>query len=866
MFRRYLFVTAALVVLTTLVSSHIGAQDNQVLTLSVPQWVQESYNDAYFAPFREAHPGVNVVLVPDAEGIAYPPSAAYSTLDEHLEKTAVYVSSADVLYTSYGTVSTESTQAGLWLDLQPLVGVDPDLNEANFYPPAWRAFRWDGGMWSLPTILTPQVLVYDPAAFDAAGLTYPDANWSMDQYVDAALKLTQLDSDENATQPGCWCNLNLMLYGLLGHGFADSSGAPALEDPQLAELVEKWAAVQSQIYPEGGYSSEGVALLMQEPWMLAPDMPNRKPYMVGEMAGNVYGATVSGFGISAATPNPELAFELVKFLTLNPVNTYGSFGTFPALRNAQTQVASGASMISIDELPPEQQQMLEQAAETAVVGLDIAYFEYVNAAIVQMNEKQIDAMTALQEAHVKALQNRTDAAAWTGATNVVVATTVPTPSFGSDEIVLKFGLSQWSIPNQPDWDRLALEFAENDPQVGVINITLPGYDFEPWENENDCFYLNHNPIGTSAPPQYLALDPLLNADPAFNAADFVPGALESLQAEGQTYGYPLSVSLSVLAYNPSQFEQANVPLPPLRWTVDEFIDALQQLAQVEDAEYQVPFAPRLFEDTDWLMLMAAYGALPIDIRTDPPTYQFTDPNTVAVIGQVLDLAKNSKLADYQEMGTFSFSGMQKSGALFATSLIGNENYQITEETAYVGYPQGSLFGITSIGSAGGGYISSDTPHIDACYRWISFVAAHPELLVNIMPARLSAIEEPALLASQGENAVALYRDFVALSADPNTLNVSSGFGRTAESYFIHQFLVRAFDAYVLEDADLEQALAEAQRQTDEFLACYKNIPLLSDSAAPEEWEANSRAVDECVAQVAPDIAAEREEMMQQFED
>lgn len=861
MFRRYLFVMAAVVVLTTLVSSHIGAQENQVLTLSVPQWVQESYNDAYFAPFREAHPGVNVVIVSDAEGIAYPPSAAYSTLDEHLEKTAVYVSSADVLYTSNGTVSPESTQAGLWLDLQPLVAVDPVLDESNFYPPAWRAFRWDGGMWSLPTTLTPQVLVYDPAAFDAAGLTYPAANWSMDNYVDTALALTQRDSNGDATQPGCWCNLNLMIYGLLGHGLVDSSGAPAMEDPQLAELVEKWAAAQSQIYLEGGYSSEGVALLMQEPWMLSPDLPNQKPYRIGEIAGNVYGAIVSGFGISSATPNPELAFELVKFLTLNPVNTYGSFGTFPALRAAQTQVASGSTMISLDQLPPEQRQMLEQAVETAVVGPDLAYFEYVNAAIGQMNEKQIDAMTALQEAQMKALQNRTNAAVWTGASSIVVATAVPTPSFGGDEIVLKFGLSQWNIPNQPDWDRLAREFAESDPQVGVINITLPGNDYEPWQNENDCFYLNYNPLGNSAPSEYLPLEPLLNADAAFNTADFVPGSLDSLQADGQTYGYPLSVSLSVLAYNPSQFEQANVPLPPLRWTVDEFIDALQQLAQVDGADYQVPFAPRIFEDTDWLMLMAAYGALPIDIRTDPPTYQFTDPNTVAVIRQVLDLAKDSKLVDYQEMGTFFFSGMQKSGALFATSLIGSDNYQITEETAFVSYPQGTDFGITSLGSAGGGYISSDTPHIDACYRWISFVAQHPELLVNVMPARLSALESPALLAAQGESTVAFYRDFVALAAEPNTLNIASGFGTTPEGYFIHQFLVRAFDAYVLEDADLDQALAESQRQTDEFLACYKNIPPLSDGAAPEEWEANSRASDDCLVQVAPDIAAEQQEAM-----
>lgn len=334
-----------------------------------------------------------------------------------------------------------------------------------------------------------------------------------------------------------------------------------------------------------------------------------------------------------------------------------------------------------------------------------------------------------------------------------------------------------------------------------------------------------------------------------------------MQSDSQTYGYPLSVGISVLAYNPSQFEQANVPLPPLRWTVDQFMDALQQLSQVEDADYQVPFAPRVTEDTDWLMLMAAYGALPIDVRTDPPTYQFTDPDTVAVIRQVLDLAKNSELVDYQELGTFFYSGMPKNGALFATSLTGDDNYQITDETAYVSYPQGTQFGITSVGSVGGAYIATDTPHIDACYRWISFVASHPELLVKVMPARLSAIDDPATVAAQGENAVALYQDFVALSTDPNTLNIPSGFGTSFENYFVHQFLMRAFDAYVLEDGDLEQALATAQEQAEGFMACYGSLPVPDEGASNEEWQANAEAVEDCVAQVAPDIAAERQEAM-----
>jgi ABC-type glycerol-3-phosphate transport system substrate-binding protein len=860
MLRRFMLLLVGLLLALTV--SAIQAQDSQVLTIAVPQWVQDAFNDAYFEPFLQANPGVDVVIVPDNDGVAYPPSPAYSTLDEHLEKVAQYVSMADILYTSNWTISPESTQAGLWLDLMPLVSVDPALDEANFYPPAWNAFRWDGGMWSLPTIITPQVLVYNPAAFDEAGLTYPDANWSIDQYVQAAIDLTERDADGNPTQPGCWCNPNLMFYGVLGHGLVGPDGAPALDDPQLVELVEKWSVAQNQIYPENGYSSEGVAFLVMEPWMLSPDAPNGSDYVLGEMTGGVYGAQVYGFGISPGTPNPELAFQLVKFMTENPINSYGGFGTFPALRAAQTQTPSGYNLTSIDELPPEQQQAIRDAVETAIVGPEMFYFDYINNAIFQMNEEGIDATTALQDAQQKALQNRLDAAAWTGASDVMVATAVPTPSFASNEIVLNFGLGLWGIPNQEDWDRLAREFAESDPQVGVVNVNRQGNDYEAWNTGNDCFYLPYDVISPDLQNiEYLALDPLMDADPAFNRSDFVPGSLEAVQIEGQTYAYPLALTIAALAYNPEEFEKANVPLPQMDWTVSEFADALQQLDQNSDlGDYQVAFAPRITENTDWLMLMAAYGALPIDYRTTPPTYNFTDPTTVDTIRQVLDLAKEG-VVDYQELGTFFYGGMQKTGAIFATSLTGNENYQLNDQVELVAFPSGSQFGVSTLGTVGGGYIRTDTPHIDPCYRWISFIAAHPELLVSVMPARLSAIEDPATLATQGESAVALYRDYAAQMTDPNTLNIPGNFGGSFEEYFVHQFLNRAFDAYVLEDVDLEQALGEAQRQTDEFMTCSDSITQPSADASPEEWQANSQSMENCLAQVAPEIAAERQEAM-----
>jgi ABC-type glycerol-3-phosphate transport system substrate-binding protein len=859
MFRRL----ALLAVFAALTAGRVAGQENIVLTLAIPQWFQDAFNREYLAPFLEAHPGVDVILVPDSEGKAYPPSPAYASLDEHLEAVTEYVSSADVLLVSSWTLMPESTRAGLWLDLMPLVSADPALAEANFYPPAWRAFQWDRGMWGLPNMVEPQILLYDPDAFDEAGLTYPDANWSIEQYIEAATTLAPRDSRGELINAGCWCDLNLMLYGMLGHGLADANGEPQLEDPALAQMVEAWAAARDDIYPQGGYSSEGVAIMMGTPWILSNPPQEGITIVPGDLPGGVYGASVQGFAVSAGTLYPELAFELVKFLAENPMNGYASFGAFPALRQSEMQISENYLVTAFESLPPEQQEILQTAVETGLTGIDLRYFEYINQAVQTIIDDGIDATTALQQVQEKALQNLEAASSWTPQQPLMVATAIPTPSFESGEIVLDFGVSMWMLPNQQDWERLGISFAETDAEVGVIHINFQGSDYESWTQNNDCFYLEYdNILPNAVVTDYLALDPLLDADQAFDASDFVPGALEALQSQGQTYGYPFAVGVTAMRYFPEKFEEAGVPLPDMNWTVDQFADALNQLAQVEDSEYPIPFAPRMGENTDWLMLMAAYGGMPVDYSTEQPTWNFTDPAAVDAIRQVLDLAK-AELADYQELATFTFSGVPKMGALMALTLNGYDNFGGgSEDIAFVNYPRGSGGAVMALGSVGGGYISTHADAPEACYRWFSMISDHPELLNDIMPARLSAIENPATAAAQGEAAVAFYREYAALASDPSTIHFPSQYGGTFDTYFIHQFLNKAFDAYVLEDADLEQALADAQVKADGFYECFINLSEPGAEGAEEDYQAYSDGIENCIALVDPEMAEARQEAMQ----
>ena len=73
-----------------------------------------------------------------------------------------------------------------------------------------------------------------------------------------------------------------------------------------------------------------------------------------------------------------------------------------------------------------------------------------------------------------------------------------------------------------------------------------------------------------------------------------------------------------------------------------------------------------------------------------------------------------------------------------------------------------------------------------------------------------------------------FRDirFAGLLSAPNVVNLST------TDFFAAQWLNSAFDAYVLEDADLLTALQDAQQKTNDYLACAAQV---RDDAGFEEY-------------------------------
>jgi len=255
-----------------------------------------------------------------------------------------------------------------------------------------------------------------------------------------------------------------------------------------------------------------------------------------------------------------------------------------------------------------------------------------------------------------------------------------------------------------------------------------------------------------------------------------------------------------------------------------------------------------------LILIAAYGGVPLDFRTNPVTINYTDPANIAAIRQVLDLAKQGYI-QYQELGSLGNSEVNSPSVSKPAitdgylSSLGDPGFNDPSQDTYkpVAYPHGTQYAGITYGVTFAA-ISATSKNPDACYRWISTLAKHPELFSG-MPARRSLINDPALSASQGKEIVAMYNAVDTQLRNSNTLVFPDQIGNNdPTSFLLQHWLYEAFDSYVLHKGDLDSALKDAELFAKGFQDCAKTLPPY-DPSSQDSSNAYYKAFAACASKI-----------------
>ncbi|MEP6986592.1 MAG: extracellular solute-binding protein, partial [Chloroflexota bacterium] len=313
---RVLVLITLLVLLIPLSGMHLerAAAQTDSITLSVAM-PDPNNMDALLKDFEAQHPGVHVVAL-DAERI---PDAA-DGLAAHLAGMETAANAADVLFIEGYNMSLTpfDTRAGYVLDLSPLINGDAQFQTDDFYPQLWSSFQWDNGIWGIPFAADPVILTYNKKAFDKANIAYPTGDWTMTDWANAATELTQKDADGNVIASG-FANSGRIFRESIWRTFFDSDAvdanvfpnAPQFDRDDIKNAMETYHALESQ----GAISSDTNSAAM------FVDAARRRPqdnYGWSLLPGNHMVMLPYGLAISAGTEHPDLAYELVKYLSAQP--------------------------------------------------------------------------------------------------------------------------------------------------------------------------------------------------------------------------------------------------------------------------------------------------------------------------------------------------------------------------------------------------------------------------------------------------------------------------------------------------------------------------------------------------------------------
>lgn len=880
-FRRFLLLSLVVGALIAIGVLPVVGQNETIITIALPEWTQNTLGDDLFTDFTAQNPGVKVIPIYSQNFgslTSGEPSEEFinQTYDDLVDNYAV----ADVHFVNNFNVNLETTRAGLFLDLQPLVSGDPDFDVDDFFPSMWESYQWDRGLWAIPISANPSILVYNAKAFDEAGLAYPDENWTLTDYANAARELATVNEEGEVTAPGLTgFDIRWLFMALLGQSLIDQSVIPnevAFNTPEMQALLSEWRTLVDEGYIRtfGEFDGNATPMAVGPSWRLSGVFGDQDPeefdWRGVLLPGGRGGVSPNGFAISSGTSQPELAYALVEYLSKSPSILQIGFSDLPARRSLLG--AENESEFAQFFTEPEEVTALKVAAlENGIPESHMQLYNFLRSTVESVAVTFEDGSfspepTTLEEAQQHAEETLRLIEQWrNNRGSFVVVTPVPTPIINEGQIVLRFRVSSMMspMPNADLWDNFIVDFIASEPDLGNIDLETgfggPGGDEG---DQPDCFYTPFNQVSSLDLNTLIPLDPFLDSDPDFNASDVLGTTLTQLQRGGQTWAYPISIQPEVIAYNSQYFIDAGLDFPTTDWTIDQMVDLMNQIQQAN------PEMEHLFRSgsgaTTLFMLIAAYGGLPLDYSTNPPTLNLTDPATIQATQQVLDLAK-SGLMEYQELEQTSFGSSMSGGiqsAFRATNFNNlawaitqmNNNSSFMDPTRYTVYPRGVDYTPVSY-SIGTGYISATSRSPEICYRLLKAIAARPDLALG-MPASRSLVEDPMLDSTVGEPVADLYRRYAEALEQPNAVFIPSAFSFDAGIGGILEqiWIYRAFDNYVLREGDLLADLTEADRLITEYRACVPDVGTIDIfNLSPLEGVELFQQFTDCAEQLDPTL-------------
>nr|WP_283248460.1 sugar ABC transporter substrate-binding protein [Bacillus sp. FJAT-49711] len=253
--------------------------------------------------------------------------------DQRFEKTLTLISggnSPDILYLNEWVPAL--AKRDVLMPLDDLMTADSEFNIDDFYEGLIDGNRYKENIYALPQEVSPMIMYYNKDLFDEAGVPYPNDNWTQEEFLETAMKLTNPEKKQYGFRLDYWYGQTLgWVYRNGGNILKEDGTKTGLDSigalkafEFLNEIVKKGISPNPAEMEAAGqgadaqFRNQQVAMFSAGLWMLPPfkDEPLNFNWDVVSMPRaenqNVT-AGILNWGISKQTKHKEEAWKVLKY-------------------------------------------------------------------------------------------------------------------------------------------------------------------------------------------------------------------------------------------------------------------------------------------------------------------------------------------------------------------------------------------------------------------------------------------------------------------------------------------------------------------------------------------------------------------------
>lgn len=361
-YARLLALVLALVVVGACVEiPTFNTQPTVTLRIAVPNPIQAAYLAERVKSFEADNPTINVEVFSQMAQFRGDLTSAINSLSSS-------GTGLDLVYltdTDFQSVSG----AGVLTDLTSYIRESADLGPTKFYSLSLPVFQDRGRQMVMPAELYPLVIFYNQDLFDKAGLPYPTAGWTVQDFELAAKRLTNVSGGPQQATYGFVADSTLSFWPFV---FAFGGDMPDPEKDPTAQVLTSTGDIQGfqfvvdminqdKSFPIDQFARgaqlfyggrAGMTLLYMNGRNVVPVQPDRGSgtlptptpgprqawgfhWNVATVPGQTSRATlvqVAGYGIPKDAKNPDEAWQLIRYLVETLPEPGAAPGYVPAVK------------------------------------------------------------------------------------------------------------------------------------------------------------------------------------------------------------------------------------------------------------------------------------------------------------------------------------------------------------------------------------------------------------------------------------------------------------------------------------------------------------------------------------------------------